>query len=288
MRALLIVAVVLSAASLLTSRTASGQDLSSKEVLSSISAGKDFLVGQQNADGSWSNTFGRIGPTSLAVMALINSGMPNEAPPVRKGLEFLRSVREDDFSDTHETYETSLLIMALAAAKDIGRDRARIFALTQRLEAGQRAGQWSYSLRGGGILAGLTGGDRSNSQFAVLGLREAAFAGVPVSRATWLAIARHWLASQNGDGGWAYSGPGGQGSYGSMTIAGIATLNIVKTLLREDDLKKDGTLDCCGRSDDEDVIDQALERAYRWMETRFAVTHNPGSGSWLLFYIYGL
>nr|MDQ3332606.1 DUF4159 domain-containing protein [Planctomycetota bacterium] len=283
MRSLFVVTAV-AALSVVVLPQARGQDLSSQEVLKSIDAGKNFLVGQQNADGSWSNTFGRIGPTSLAVMALINSGMPNDAPAVRRGLEFLRSVREEDFSGTHETYETSLLIMALAAAKDAGRDRARILALTTRLEGGQNTGQWSYSLRG----LNFTGGDRSNSQFAVLGLREAAFAGIPVSRATWLVIARHWLMSQNADGGWAYSGRPGQGSYGSMTVAGIATLNIVKTLLREDDLKKDGTVNCCGQNEDEDLIDESLERAYRWMETRFAVTHNPGSGSWLLYYIYGL
>lgn len=267
---------------------ARAQDLSSEEVLRSIEAGSDYLIGQQNADGSWSNTFGRIGPSSLAVMALINSGMPTDAAPVRKGLEFLRKVNLDDFDDSKETYETSLLIMALASAKDVGRDRARIMALTQRLEAGQNNGMWTYSLRAGGLLAQFGGGDRSNSQFAVLGLREAAFSGVPVNRATWIAIAEHWLTSQNADGGWAYSGGPGQGSYGSMTVAGIATLNIVKTLLRDDDLKKDGTINCCGRNKDEDLIDQALERAYRWMETHFAVTHNPGSGSWLLYYVYGL
>ncbi|HEX6985374.1 MAG TPA: DUF4159 domain-containing protein, partial [Planctomycetaceae bacterium] len=140
----------------------------------------------------------------------------------------------------------------------------------------------------GNLVAALTGGDRSNGQFAVLGLREAAFAGIPVNRATWLNIANHWLRSQGADGGWNYSGLGGGGSYGSMTVAGIATLNIVKTMLREDDLTKDGVPNCCGRNKDEETIDAALERAYRWMESHFAVTHNPGAGGNILYYLYGL
>lgn len=269
------------------------QDLSSKEVLQSIDAGKQYLVGRQNADGSWSNTYGKIGPTSLAVLALINAGETTESPAVRRGLEFLRSTREQDFSDTHETYETSLMIMALAAAKDHRRDLARMTALTARLENGQivrgpSAGLWTYSL-GGNLIFNIGGGDRSNGQFAVLGLREAAFAGVPVSRGTWERIGNHWLAAQNGDGGWNYSGFASAGSYGSMTVAGIATLNIVKTMLRDDHLKKDGTPDCCGRNVEQDLLDQALERAYSWMSNNFAVNRNPGSeGSNLLYYLYGL
>lgn len=269
-----------------------GQDLSSEQVLKSIDSGKTYLINQQRPNGSWSNSYGEIGPTSLAVLALINSGMSADDPPVRRGLEYLRSLRQEDFRSEKETYETSLVIMAFAAAKTGVRDRARLLALTNRLENGQitqapRAGLWTYSLRDG-VIAALAGGDHSNAQFAVLGLREAAFAGIPVNRVTWENIARHWVASQQGDGGWGYSGLPGESSRGSMTVAGIATLNIVKTMLREDDLKKDGTPNCCGRAPAEEIIDQALERGYRWMQNNFAVSRNPGTGDWLLYYLYGL
>ena len=277
-----------------TAVAANGQDLSAEEVLAAIDAGKEYLIRQQKADGSWSNSYGQVGTSSLAVLALINSGMSPDEAPVQRGLEFLRSVRDTDLrtQNPKETYETSLLIMALAAAKDGRRDRARLLTLTARLEGGQltrgpNAGSWTYTLSDG-LFAAIGGGDRSNGQFAVLGLREAAYAGIPVDRGVWLAIAKHWLASQNADGGWSYTGLAGQGSYGSMTVAGIATLNIVKTMLREDDLKNDETPNCCGRNRDEATIDKALERAYAWMQHHFAVSHNPGRNDWLLYYLYGM
>ncbi|MGC1273137.1 MAG: DUF4159 domain-containing protein [Planctomycetaceae bacterium] len=286
-----VVAVAVAAGLFAVSPVARGQDLSSKEVLASIEAGKQYLVSRQNADGSWSNNYGKIGPSSLAVLSLINAGMPTGEAPVRRGLEFLRSVQDKDFNGAQQTYETSLVIMALTAAKDPRRDRARLMSLTDRLERGQivkgpGAGLWTYSLGGG--LGVFTGGDGSNGQFAVLGLREAVFAGIPVERSTWENIGRHWLTNQNADGGWDYGPHGGMGSYGSMTVAGITTLNIIKTVLREDDLQKDGTPDCCGRDKLADQVDEALERAYRWMQTRFAVSHNPGVGGNILYYLYGL
>lgn len=272
---------------------ARGQDLSSQEVLDSIEAGKRYLVSRQNADGSWSNNFGKIAPTSLAVLALIYSDVDTDAAPVRRGLEYLRSVKDSDFRGAQQTYETSLIIMALAAAKEPRRDRARLMSLTDALEKGQLrgrqpgAGLWTYSL-GGGL--GVFGGDRSNGQFAVLGLREAVYAGIPVERDTWRNVGQHWIGSQNGDGGWDYSPNAamGNGSYGSMTVAGIATLNILKSVLRDDNLQKDGTPDCCGTREFDDEIDPALEKAYRWMQGRFSVSHNPGFGGNVLYYLYGV
>ncbi|MCA9117627.1 MAG: DUF4159 domain-containing protein, partial [Planctomycetaceae bacterium] len=232
----------------------------------------------------WSRAFpgSPVGITSLTLLALLNSGMTVEDEPVRRALEYLRALPAEQ---PDQTYEISLAISAFAAARDGERDKARISLLAQRLEnmqlkTGDSAGSWDYgSTRGQG--------DRSNGQFAILGLRDAAEAGIPVSRETWRRARDHWLVSQNRDGGWGYAGKAGSGSTGSMTVAGISTLSITESMLREEpDFGPDGQPNCCP----EYSSDTPLERAASWLgsDGRFSVGSNPGSQAWHLYYLYGL
>ncbi|MDP7276400.1 MAG: DUF4159 domain-containing protein [Planctomycetaceae bacterium] len=261
-------------------------ELTAETVVRSIERARKFLGGVQQADGSWTSrtrASNPVGTTSLALLALLNSGMTAEDEPVRKALNFLRQLD----ALPNETYEVSLMISALATAKDGRRDRGRIQTLADKLQKGQvavgnGAGLWDYSVGNGPG----NGGDRSNGQFAILGLRDAVHAGIAVDRRTWERTRRHWERFQNGDGGWSYTGGGGQlGSTGSMTVAGIATLQITSGMLRDSrDLNPDGTPNCCAPADE----DGRLERALTWLGRRFAVGHNPGSQSWLLYYLYGM
>ena len=262
-------------------------ELTAKQVVDSIEKAKKALLTAQQQDGSWSSGGGgneqyRIGISSLVLLSLLNTGMTAADPPVKRGLDWLRR------QDPGYTYEISLMIQALAAAKDGRRDIPKVTMLVRDLEdsqirQGPNTGSWSYS-KG---LRQLGGGDRSNAQFAVLGLREAQEMGVPVSLETWRHARQHWISTQNGDGGWSYSGPGAhRGSTGSMTVAGIATLVITHAMLRaqEKELDASGAPICCG----EPHVDKPLEDACRWLGTNFAVTNNPGDGRWLLYYLYGL
>ena len=260
-------------------------DLTAETVLRSIGRAQRFLVGLQQPDGKWTSRVRRqnnVGVTSLVMLALLNSGMTVEDEPIQKALEFLRG---PDAEPT-ETYEVSLKISALATAKDGRRDRGRIQTLADQLQKGQitagpGSGLWGYSFRAPG-----GGGDRSNGQFAVLGLRDAAYAGALVDRRIWERTRTHWLRFQNGDGGWAYTGGGGAlGSSGSMTVAGIATLQITSAMLRDEkDLLPNGQPRCCQPVTD----DQQLNRALAWMGRHFAVGSNPGGRSWLFYYLYGM
>lgn len=268
---------------------ASAQDLSAEKVLRAIDRGREFLIRQQNPDGSWTvPTYRSIGPSALSVLALINTGMTPEDPTVARGLTYLRSLAPRDFDRQWQTYEVSLVIMALAAAKAGGRDLARITLLAHALEQGQisqgpRAGMWSYGLAPGQ----RGGGDHSNTQYAILGLHEAAFAGVPIDRAVWRRVKLHWLASQQFNGGWDYAVQGRRAE-GSMTVAGIASLNIVKTMLRDDELNPDGTPECCDSDDQHRKINESLERAYQWLAEHFSARTNPLGGGSVLYYLYGL
>ena len=259
--------------------------LTAQNVLNAIQRGRNYLISRQQPDGSWGSEMQatyKIGVTSLCVLSLIESGLTADDPAVARGLTWLRNVKEPN---PRLTYEISLMIMALTAAKEGVKDNLRLFALAQRLEQGQvkggpEPGGWDYTCTGGG---GAGQPDRSNTQYAILGLREAAYAGIPVNRETWQRIRKHFEDFQEADGGWAYRA--GQGSTGSMTVAGIASLEIVATFLNDEkETNPDGSPICCQppRQDD------SLERAFRWMGRHFSVNANPLASNWLLYYLYGL
>ena len=216
-----------------SARAADGSpDLSSAQVKDAIERVQKFLGTIQNRDGSFgfrsagpASYYGNTGVTGLVVLALLSSGVPVDQPVVAEGLRFLRTSHEPQGG--FETYQCSVMLMALAAAKQPERDALRIQSLAHRLESfqvtrGPRAGMWNYG-------RGLGAEDNSNTQFAILGLREAAVAGVTISRRTWELAAAHFIDTQNPDGGWGYHV--GQPSTGSMTCSGIGSLVICDQML---------------------------------------------------------
>ena len=238
-------AAALAAAVALAPAAANAQAVTGSEVKRAIDRGVNALMKQQNADGSWSYRDHSAGATALCTLALLNAGRPADDPAVAAGLTFLRDLRVGEITDT---YDVSLVVMAFAAAKDGRRDQARMLELTRRLERGQRdlggnAGGWDYNVEAGGDGRA----DNSISQYAILGLRDAAYAGIPVSRRTWGLAADYWVGpnNHNRDGSWGYV-PRQSGGTGSMTVAGIASCAIIHEFLREDVLNPDGTPDCCG------------------------------------------
>jgi hypothetical protein len=263
------------------------QELSSEQVKGALSRGMGYLASQQTSNGSFlTGGLGRgaypVGPTALATLALLNAGMEPNDPVIGRALHYLRNFREPG-----GTYETSLMIMALVAAKDWDRDKLRIASLAQKLEEmqtprGINAGMWNY---GHGQLGGGHE-DNSNTQFAILGLREAAVAGVRIKRRTWELASEHFIDTQNDDGGWGYhiNDP----STGSMSCSGIGCLVICDQMLGSsgDDLNADGTPKCCNRAP---RTNRALRRGVQWLSRYFAVGVNPGHGTtWVLYYLYGV
>lgn len=272
---------------LMPARPAPAAELTAKQVIDAINSGRDYLLRQQHPDGSFHLTQGGVGNhvvgvTAICTLALINTGLKSDHPKIAKALTYLRKLPD---SEVNQVYDTSLVIMALVAAKDpVVNDQPKIARLASYLARSQildgNTGSWSYSTGGGLNL----GGDRSNAQYAVLGLREAAEAGVPVDRLIWTRIRDHWVNQQNPDGGWNYTKDSGN-STGSMTVAGVATLSIVEQMLMEDkNIAPDGTPPCCQPTEP----NKPLERGLRWLATNFTPLSNPGSGQWLLYYLYGV
>ena len=253
-----------------------------KQVLRSIERGQRFLADTQNRDGTWpGGNFSSYstGVNALATLALLNSGMPADDPTLAKALEHLESPRVDP----SKTYEIAMVIMALAAAE---RAPGKIGKLAARLERIQSpSGIWGYG--------DLGGGDNSNTQFAVLGLREAVASGhYEVDRETWQRVQKHFLEAQIGDtvgksgAGWSYTEGGA--AYGSMTVAGLASMVITQEMLQnDDDVDAQGRIDCCGK-DEADEVQQSIDAGIRWLGNNFQIRANPGGRGWWLYYLYGL
>ncbi|WP_437185456.1 DUF4159 domain-containing protein [Planctomicrobium sp. SH668] len=253
------------------------------KVLQAIDQGQKALVKMQNRDGSWPTTLyksNEIGLTSLVTLSLLNSGMPPEHPTIQKAVAWLKSADHDPTA----TYDLALCIMALNASGDLG-VRGKIARMASKLEASQQAsGSWGYG-------PGQGGSDNSNAQFAVLGLYEAAQAGIPVSQEVWERAQNHFLTTQSGPvnvpggSGWGYTP--GQGSTGSMTVAGIASLVMATSQLQnDDDVLPNGQFQCC--SDEVDPAQLAIESGVDWLGSHFRVRTNPGSENWPFYYLYGL
>ncbi|MBI4713290.1 MAG: hypothetical protein HY762_08345 [Planctomycetes bacterium] len=124
-----------------------------------------------------------------------------------------------------------------------------------------------------------SGGDNSNTQFALLGLRAAARSGVTIPKETW-ADAAQWLTRvQSGDGGWTYTTPQEGVAYGSMTCAAVCGLAIAKCYL-EQDFKND----------------RAIRRGIDWLSKNLQYDTNPNVknsvmkdwGPWHYYWVYGV
>ncbi len=250
-----------------------GQNISGQDVQRAIRAGTDWLQRNQDNDGRWDDYHIEGGTTALATLALLNAGVSPDGPGMRRAIGVVRAI------PLLYTYTVSLKIQALSAADPV-RYRAEIKAAAEWLvRAQQRNGMWGYD-------AGGLHTDFSNSQFALLGLHEAAKAGARIPETLWRQAEKAWVFSQQNDGGWAYT-PGAQPSTGSMTAAGIASLYITGNSLTthgESGFTADGQAPRCGRYSEFRPIARGLD----WLGRRFNATQNPGNNSWYFYYMYGI
>ena len=255
--------------------------LAPETIEQSIEKAKDWLIREQEADGSWKctmrSTETRVGATALVVLALANAGLEKDHPVISKSLTWLRQ------HEPKETYSVSLQTMVFAMLSPIT-DRPLIVRNVEWLEQAQVAqgpttGSWSYSVDRGA-------GDNSNSQYAMLALHEAANLGINVKEVIWIRAQQYWLSCANGDGSWGYT-IGNRGGSGSMTCAGITSIWITAEHLGRPSAKPLGdSVSCCAGGGSPEVLERGLE----WLGKRFSVKENPATGgqTWLYYYLYGL
>jgi hypothetical protein len=216
-----------------------------------IDRGVAFLRTKQSGDGSWDRDLGKTG---LGVHALTHGGVPSGDRQITRGLRWLLGNL-----GRADTYGASLAIMALAGIEGEGHGKA-IARLARLIEFGQcRNGQWSYKLK-----RGRSGGDNSNTQFAILALWHADRAGCEVEKAVFQRCLDFFLTTQNEDGGWGYSDRERTKSYGSMSATGLAAIVICRSGLERRKLE-----------DAESRRDPEVAKAIDWLAAHLKLDGNP-------------
>ena len=249
----------------------------------SIDLGVKFILSRQLIDGSWGEEHGRYrnGATALAVYTLVKSGVSARHPAVLEALAFLAE------SPTTMTYSAGCHLMALHALRDEEYLPWMEEILGDLLSWQTRQGVWGYP---GGHA------DLSCTQFAALGLRAAAKAGLEVPERVWIDLAEGVIDHQQkqervdtpsalvdayggkiSTAGFAYRPVNPKHATGSMSTAGVATLALCLEQLGEN---------CPSKL--RSIIERQSEYGLNWMATHWSVSSNPGKGDWLHYYLYGM
>ena len=251
------------------------------------------------------------GQASLAAMALLKSGVAGDGAEilavVSKIDACIKSGRYAPTSSQQHIYEAGVGLMALANA-DPRKYRPQMQAITNYIIEQQGPnGDWDYPAR--------TTGDTSISQYAILGLWEAARAGITVPPKVWDLAAAWHVARQLPDGSFMYHPPlppTGPGTH-TMTVAGIGSLHVIRlhlypgardtfgTKKRQRSGLRYGVLEPVEESEDGkparprvtsyrptvrlSAIDKAISRGLDWLSERFTV--DPET-PFKLYYLYGL
>jgi hypothetical protein len=245
------------------------QEPLAEQVKRAIDRGVKYLRQNQRPDGSWeidvSAAGMRGGWTSLALLALLNAGVPADDPAVARGLDWLRRL------NSGMTYVRALQTMVYAEAGQLDQDRERIknnvdWLIKARImtDGGTKLQGWTYNLAPAGS------GDNSNTQYALLGLHAGKTAGIKIPARVWQSIRDYYQREQQEDGGWLYSRrgtPHGAGSSLTMTTAGLSGLLIAGMELNEgrESPRGDGSFNACGVYKENEPVARALA----WIGRRF-------------------
>jgi hypothetical protein len=210
-----------------------------------IERGVAFLKQQQLKDGTWDAENFPQAVTSLCAYALLRSGADPKDAALQKAIDDVKR------QPAQQLYTVAVQLLALAAA-DPKEHSATIQERAAWLEKAQvrvggPAGGWSYVLQENAGRA-----DGSCTRFALLALHRAVVAGAKVQPDTWRLAEQYWMQSQRDDGGWGYV-PGNGNSTVTMTLAGIASLSIVRQHRGADSDKK---------------TSEAITRAQSWLDGR--------------------
>lgn len=249
-----------------------------------IDRGAAYLLSSQLLDGSWGEYQPqyRNGETALVAYTLLKSGVPPRHPALLRAFAYLRE------EPPAQTYAIACQMMALAAAHDPDYTPWMEELLIDLASWQDRMrGAWAYPE---GEL------DLSNTQYAALGLRAAEAVGLAVPDKVWQRLLEGVFDHQERmervpavpgalgesggrmpEAGFAYRRLNPKQPTGSMTVAGVATLEICRQ----------GLGGAVGPPQLQQ-IEQAQRLGLNWLAARFSVRGNPAGGGFHHYYLYGL
>ncbi len=200
------------------------------------------------------------GELALLCLAALHDEVPAENRSFANAMSRLRAAK------LASTYEFALRLMVMA--------EARPFPGREKLAKADTAALFARQRSGGGFHYHPDGDswDLSNTQYGVLGMRAGVALGVPVDQERWKRVLRLARSSQNDDGGFAYT-DGKAGSYASMTVAGIAVMEICRQQLDAAALPRD--------------LEGRIAEAWSWMTNHQTALTEPDHG-WWYYFLYGL
>lgn len=256
------------------------------EVDSAVQKAVQFLKSKRQG-GIWENPSATMwkldftgGQTALATYALLAAGESAEDPEMQKAIAYLLKL------ETNCTYVAGLRSQVWLLLPDTAQHRAAIgrdvkFLQESMIQKGAHMGLYGYfygqpgAVPAGGPLEDAWW-DRSNSQYAVLGMWALEQAGGAVSPAYWRIVDDAWRRAQQPDSGWKYNDDGPVSP--NMSLAGLATLFIT-----QDYLLRTQRWEPCKGGISNDAIDNGLLYV-----DKHASAVLSGNNDWPYYGIYGV
>jgi len=274
--------------------------LDATAVEAAIARGARFLRTDLQADAQGGTRLGYATDHVLMALALVHAGVHRSDADFDRALRTMLQQLEIASLGVYSAGLFCMLVEAYGSPEFYGRLRS---AARYLVEGQAESGSWTYAPKVDPALCNdpdrrvlqVTGGtpprpeaadaawtrtmpwnahpsgDNSLSQFALLGLRAAQRCSVPVPEETWRRAAAWFRSGQRPNGAFGYEARGADG-YGSMTLAGICGLAIAEHELGNVDFARDA----------------GIRAGLAWMRGHFAIDTNPGSDSFLHYYLYSL
>lgn len=218
--------------------------VSDAEITAAIKRMQAYLLQAQDPKtGGWDDIYAaharhRGGESALVTFALLRSGLSAQEPEIQAATKFLSKI------NMNGTYAISLRAHCWAAMSDDF--RPNLIKDARWLASAQAEGLFDYGPR---IQPRY---DNSVTQYGLLGLWESAKREGPKVTGVWRQTSKHFIDTQNPDGGWGYRG--GRGSTRSMTAAGLTALLIAQERLH------------LGRNKPMPNLASAIQNATNWLE----------------------
>jgi hypothetical protein len=304
-----------------------------------ITKGAEFLALWQREDGTWAHAYDQNfpgGPTALCMLALLESEHNVWSDEVVKGMKAMMA------ANLNRTYSAALGIMAMESyrvpkeerkARREGREirkpkrplkkeeKAWVKARADFIVNGRQVNAWGYPGNPPPNTAGLHGGDLSNTQYALLGLKSASRCGVKTDEDVWLKILKIVLGAQEKTGprvklvvdreetkegyGRSYARPANVRGWPYVWEFSYTVGRTTHSRQLRPEDKASGSMTCAGiaclaichselyrsrkyRSRMREV-QKGIDDGFAWLNAHWSVIENPGGSlGWHFYYLYGL